>query len=56
MPEYDLVIRGGTLVDGTGIPRQRVGVAVKNGRVAGVSGRTPSSIGAPTHLCPASTE
>ncbi len=39
MPEYDLVIRGGTLVDGTGIPRFRADLAVKNGRVAKISGK-----------------
>ena len=39
MPEYDLVIRGGTIVDGTGIPRYRADLAVKNGRVAMLSGR-----------------
>ena len=39
MPEYDLVIRGGTIVDGTGIPRYRADLAVKNGRVAKISGR-----------------
>lgn len=39
MPEYDLVIRGGTFIDGTGVPRYRADVAVKDGRVAKVSGR-----------------
>ena len=42
MPEYDLVIRGGTIVDGTGIPRFRADLAVKNGRVAMISGRIPA--------------
>ena len=39
MAEYDLVIRGGTIVDGTGIPRFKADLAVKNGRVAKISGR-----------------
>ena len=39
MPEYDLVIRGGTIVDGTGIPRYKADVAVKEGKVARISGR-----------------
>ena len=39
MAEFDLVIRGGTIVDGTGVPRFRADLAVKNGRVAMISGR-----------------
>ena len=39
MSEYDLVIRGGTIVDGTGIPRYRSDLAVKDGRVAMISGK-----------------
>lgn len=39
MSEYDLVIRGGTMVDGTGIPRYRADLAVKDGRIAMMSGK-----------------
>ena len=39
MGEYDLVIRGGTIVDGTGIPRYKADLAVKDGRVARISGK-----------------
>ena len=38
MSEYDMVIRGGTIVDGTGIPRYKADLAIKNGRVAKISG------------------
>ena len=39
MREYDLVIRGGTIVEGTGIPRYRADLAVKDGRIAMISGK-----------------
>ena len=39
MAEYDLVIRGGTIVDGTGIPRYMADLAIKDGRVAKISGK-----------------
>ena len=39
MAEYDVVIRGGTIVDGTGIPPFRADLAVKDGRIAMISGR-----------------
>ena len=42
MAEYDLVIRGGTIVDGTGIPRFNADLAVKDQRVAKISGKIPA--------------
>src|SRR5215218_4240788 len=36
MPEYDIVIRGGTVVDGTGAPRRSADVAVRDGRIVEV--------------------
>ena len=42
MNEFDVVIRGGTIVDGTGIPRYRGDLAIRDGRVARISGRIPA--------------
>ncbi len=35
--EYDLIVRGGLVVDGTGLPRRRVDVGVRDGRVAALA-------------------
>ena len=42
MAEYDLVIRGGTVIDGTGIPRYKSDVAIKDGKIATIDGRIKS--------------
>ena len=34
MSTYDLIVRGGYVVDGTGLPRRRVDVGIRDGRVA----------------------
>ena len=36
---YDLVVRGGTIVDGSGLPSFRADLAVSGGRIALISGR-----------------
>jgi N-acyl-D-amino-acid deacylase len=41
-PRYDVLVRGGTLVDGSGAPRHRGDVAIKDGRIEAI-GRFPQS-------------
>ena len=42
--EYDLVVRGGTIVDGTQLPRFKGDIAIKDGRIAKM-GRVPALSG-----------
>jgi N-acyl-D-amino-acid deacylase len=37
MSDFDLIVRGGLVVDGTGLPRRRVDVGVRDGRVAALA-------------------
>ncbi len=41
MAEYDLQIKGGTVVDGTRVPRYRADLWIKNGTIAQIGGRAP---------------
>jgi N-acyl-D-aspartate/D-glutamate deacylase len=43
MPEFDVIIRGGTVVDGLLTPRYNSDIAIKNGKVAQIGGLRTSS-------------
>jgi len=38
---YDILIRNGTIVDGSGMPRYRADVGIADGKIAANSGRSP---------------
>jgi N-acyl-D-amino-acid deacylase len=41
MAEFDIVIKNGTVVDGTRVPRYRADVWIKDGKIAQIGGRAP---------------
>ena len=41
MADFDVQIKGGTVVDGTRVPRYRADVWIKDGKIAQVGGRAP---------------
>src|SRR5262250_26379 len=41
MADFDLHIKGGTVVDGTRVPRYRADVWIKDGKIAQIGGRSP---------------
>ena len=41
MADYDIQIKGGTVVDGTRVPRYNADIWIKDGRVARIGGRAP---------------
>ena len=43
MHQYDTVIKNGTIIDGTGLPRFRGDLAIKNGRIARI-GRVDAAL------------
>src|ERR1700704_6092879 len=42
MPQFDTIIKGGTIVDGTRVPRYKADLGIKNGKIAKI-GRLNSS-------------
>jgi N-acyl-D-amino-acid deacylase len=45
MSDHDLHVRGGTVVDGTRVPRYRADVWIRDGKIAQVGGRAPGFAG-----------
>ena len=43
--DYDVIIRGGTVIDGTGAPRRRADVGIRGQRVAAIGDLSASSAG-----------
>ena len=41
MAEYDIHVKGGTVVDGTRVPRYRADLWIREGRIAQIGGRAP---------------
>src|ERR1700689_3241242 len=42
MPDFDVVIKGGTVVDGTRLPRYRADIGIKDGRISAI-GKLPTT-------------
>src|SRR5215475_663782 len=42
MAEFDTIIRGGTIVDGTRVPRYKADLGIKNGKIAAIGRLNPS--------------
>ncbi len=42
MPQFDTIIRGGTVVDGTRVPRYKADLGIKNGKIAAIGRLNPS--------------
>ena len=42
MPQFDTIIKNGTVIDGTRVPRYRADIGIKNGKIAQI-GRLNSS-------------
>ena len=45
MSRYDLVIRGGTIVEGSQLPSYRADLAIANGKIACISGNIRADLG-----------
>ena len=43
MAEFDLILQGGDVIDGTGAPRRKAGVGVKDGRIAAIGDLDPTA-------------